>query len=52
MGEPIRLLIIEDSEDDAYLLVRELRIGGFNFTFYARIPPLRQRVRSGDQPGI
>lgn len=33
MGEPIRLLIIEDSEDDAYLLVRELRIGGFQLHF-------------------
>ncbi|HEB94987.1 MAG TPA: GGDEF domain-containing response regulator [Sedimenticola thiotaurini] len=29
MGKPLRLLIIEDSEDDALLLVRELRRGGY-----------------------
>ncbi len=29
-GTPLRVLIIEDSEDDALLLVRELRRGGYN----------------------
>lgn len=29
MGIPLRVLIIEDSEDDAFLLVRELRQGGY-----------------------
>ncbi len=29
MGKPLRLLIVEDSEDDALLLVRELRRGGY-----------------------
>jgi diguanylate cyclase (GGDEF)-like protein len=29
MGTPLRLLIVEDSEDDARLLVREVRHGGF-----------------------
>ncbi len=30
MGSPLRVLIIEDSEDDADLLARELRRGGFD----------------------
>jgi len=38
MGIPLRVLIIEDSEDDATLLLRELRRGGFE--------PLHQRVDS------
>jgi cyclic di-GMP phosphodiesterase len=29
MGTPLRVLIVEDSEDDAELLVRELRRGGY-----------------------
>jgi diguanylate cyclase len=33
MGKPIRVLIIEDSEDDALLLIRELRRGGFEPVF-------------------
>lgn len=31
--KPVRLLLIEDSEDDAFLLVRELRRGGFELDF-------------------
>ncbi len=30
MGKPLRLLIVEDSEDDALLLLRELRRGGYD----------------------
>jgi CheY-like chemotaxis protein len=30
MGKPLRLLLIEDSEDDALLLVRELKRGGYD----------------------
>jgi two-component system cell cycle sensor histidine kinase/response regulator CckA len=30
MGTPLRLLIVEDSEDDATLLLRELRRGGYD----------------------
>jgi signal transduction histidine kinase/FixJ family two-component response regulator len=33
MGKPIRVLIVEDSENDALLLVRELRRGGFEPEF-------------------
>ena len=30
MSEPIRVLIVEDSEDDAFLLLREIRRGGYD----------------------
>ncbi|HHN94412.1 MAG TPA: PAS domain S-box protein, partial [Anaerolineae bacterium] len=30
MGEPIRVLIVEDSEDDGLLITRQLRKGGFD----------------------
>lgn len=30
MSEPIRVLIVEDSEDDAFLLLREIRSGGYD----------------------
>jgi|SRR5579863_8700826 len=33
MGIPIRILIIEDSEDDGDLIVRELRRGGYDVKF-------------------
>ncbi len=33
MGTPLRILLVEDSEDDALLVVRELRRGGFDPTF-------------------
>ena len=33
MGIPLRVLIVEDSEDDALLLVRELQRGGYDVTF-------------------
>ena len=32
MGKPIRLLIVDDSLDDALLLVRQLKKGGYNPT--------------------
>src|SRR2546425_12590236 len=32
MGQPLRILIVEDSEDDAELMLRELRRGGFEVT--------------------
>jgi PAS domain S-box-containing protein/putative nucleotidyltransferase with HDIG domain len=33
MGRPLRILIIEDSEDDTQLLLRELRRGGYEVEF-------------------
>src|SRR5262245_55419938 len=33
MGRPLRALLVEDSEEDTELLVRELRRGGFDVTF-------------------
>lgn len=33
MDKPIRLLIVEDSEDDAFLLVRQLKKGGYSPTY-------------------
>ncbi len=30
MNEPLKLLLIEDSEDDAFLLLRDLRLAGFD----------------------
>ncbi|GAB4572663.1 MAG: hypothetical protein Kow0077_12670 [Anaerolineae bacterium] len=37
MSTPIRLLIVEDSEDDALLILRELRKGGFTPTTHRRV---------------
>lgn len=33
MGKPLRALLVEDSEQDALLVVRELKRGGFDVTF-------------------
>ncbi len=33
MGKPLRVLIVEDSEDDALLVIRELERGGYETTF-------------------
>lgn len=33
MGTPLKVLIVEDSEDDTLLLIRELRRGGYDPTF-------------------
>jgi len=38
MGTPLRVLMIEDSEDDAVLLQRELRRGGYDVAFGTRGP--------------
>ena len=41
MAKPLRVLLIEDSEDDALLLLRELRRGGYE--------PVSQRIETGTQ---
>ena len=33
MGNPIRVLILEDSADDAFLLVHQLQVGGYDPTY-------------------
>ncbi len=33
MGKPLRVLVVEDSEDDALLVIRELERGGYDATF-------------------
>ena len=33
MAKPLRVLIVEDSEDDALLVIRELERGGYDPTF-------------------
>jgi two-component system, cell cycle sensor histidine kinase and response regulator CckA len=33
MSEPLRVLIVEDSVDDTFFIVRELQRGGYNVTF-------------------
>ena len=38
MSEPLRVLVVEDSEDDALLLLRQLRKGGFD--------PVHRRVQA------
>ncbi len=40
MGKPLHILIVEDSEDDALLLLRELRRGGYD--------PMSERVDSAE----
>lgn len=48
MGIPIRVLIVEDSEDDALLMVRELRRSGYEPTFERVDTPDGMRVALQD----
>jgi signal transduction histidine kinase len=41
VGKPLRVLVIEDDEDDALLLLRELRRGGYD--------PVHQRVETAQE---
>jgi hypothetical protein len=43
MGIPLRLLMIEDSEDDALLVVRELKFGGYDVE-YKRVAQIQLAV--------
>lgn len=49
MSRPIRVLIVEDSEDDATLLVRELRRGGFEPEFMRLDTPEAMTAALADQ---
>src|SRR5512135_1494731 len=40
MGAPLKILVIEDSEDDVVLLLRELKLGGYE--------PLHKRVETAE----
>ena len=40
MGTPIRVLIVEDSEEDTFLIIRELKRGGFD--------PIHERVETAE----
>ena len=50
MEKPLRLLIVEDSEDDALLLIRELRKGGYmpDFRQIQTETEMQQALTSGD----
>jgi two-component system phosphate regulon sensor histidine kinase PhoR len=49
MPTPLRVLIIEDSENDALLLIRELRRGGFDPTFTRVDTPQAMRLALDQQ---
>jgi PAS domain S-box-containing protein len=46
MSDPLRVLIIEDSEDDTWLIVRHLQRGGLNLDFHRvdTLDPMRQAL--------
>ena len=44
MSKPIRALLVEDSEDDALLLVRELRRGGYDVSYNRVDSPVAMRT--------
>ena len=48
MSVPLRLLIVEDSEDDALLIIEELRDGGFN-PDYLRVDTMASIAAALDQ---
>lgn len=50
MTTPLRCLIIEDSEDDAQLLVAELRGGGFDVTWERVFTPDSTRAALARAP--
>src|SRR3979411_2366255 len=48
MGVPLRVLIIEDSQDDAALVVRELKRAGYEITFQrVATPDMLKSVLAG-----
>ncbi|MFN6486030.1 MULTISPECIES: sensor histidine kinase [unclassified Nostoc] len=47
MGIPLRVLLVEDSEDDAFLLLRELQRGGYEVTFERVDTPTAMKAAMG-----
>lgn len=52
MAEPLRLLIIEESVDDALLTVRELKRAGYEVTFERVETAAEMRIAFSRIPGI
>src|SRR5713101_4417960 len=50
MGKPLRALLVEDIEQDALLLVRELKRGGFDVTFERVDTPEAMSAALAKQP--
>ncbi|MBI4771868.1 MAG: response regulator, partial [Chloroflexi bacterium] len=50
MSTPLRVLIVEDSEDDALLLLRELRRGGYASAYERVETPEAMRAALARQP--
>ncbi|HDQ45758.1 MAG TPA: response regulator [bacterium] len=50
MDKPLRVLIVEDSEDDVQLLLRALRQGGYN-PIYERVETSEDMKSALDEPG-
>jgi PAS domain S-box-containing protein len=48
MGTPLQILIVEDSQDDAFLLLRELKRGSFQFE-HSRVETLSNVVAALDR---
>jgi two-component system, cell cycle sensor histidine kinase and response regulator CckA len=48
MGTPLRILLVEDSEDDATLVLREVRRGGFDVT-YERVDSREAMIEAVDR---
>ena len=49
MGTPLRVLLVEDSEDDAFLLLRELQRGGYEVTFERVDTPTAMKAAIAEQ---
>lgn len=50
MGKPLRALLVEDAEEDAILVLRELRRGGFDVTFERVDTPEAMSAALAKQP--
>jgi hypothetical protein len=51
-GAPLRVLLVEDSENDALLLLRELRRGGYEYLYeLVSTPEEMERALGEVRPG-